>query len=481
VPHHVRRSGIVVALPAGGAHASGGAPEVVDTTTEEFPEDSLPPRALTIMFGEDATPAERRQVLDLTGGTLLATRTWFDLPQFVVGMPDTLAAEELDRMGARLDLLPQVRIVDTHARDDPRDRLGTRFTIGYSTPCRRNDGESTADTVIRRFVDSLRLPDRQAIVERVRLRERDIVVFAVSFGTGENRGDFCAHSSALGLRHGRKIGWLRFDLSGADRALDSTLARTRYVLDARADSFLFSPEFFPAIRAATNDDNYRWLEQHLMLPWLLESTAAPPSMLRRYAEASLAVPGDWLPRAVIANPNAQRDAATLTLLAFLRHGAPKEHALRALRELAPRLVRDPDAPKAALFLLAQMLDQPGDSSLADALAEHPAVRADIAILTIIAMHDRPRVAARVLALVQAPAGVKDTLARLLAWRAGWISTGDPDDSAAMRLLRNPAVRTNEGVLTVIANRRPGVGSWQAQRLLPDRVWYRGKLFARPPL
>jgi Leucine-rich repeat (LRR) protein len=89
------------------------------------------------------------------------------------------------------------------------------------------------------FVKEQNLMEPQPIRITLEIPEQDTIIFGLSFGPANDCPSGCFYSSALGLFHKGKIGWIRLDnYSSVD---PNTLAFYNFDAD---DSYLFSADFF---------------------------------------------------------------------------------------------------------------------------------------------------------------------------------------------------------------------------------------------
>ena len=213
---------------------------------------------------------------------------------------------------------------------------------------------------------------------------------------------------------------------------------------------------------------------------LFRSAHAPRAFLRRAIDRLFIVGDEETARLLVTVPAVLRAADMLTDLALLPgctrgYEDTRYRAKNGLRALALILIRDTSVSVRTLFVLAQTLDSDANGvhslnyPLAAALAEHPKVRQNPAILAILA-DPYPPLRGQAVAAVPASSQVRDILAAFL----------EPQTEAEAKrkgiiAFANPAIRTNVDALLLLANmsmsRIPDVVI-AASRLLPDTAYRR---------
>lgn len=327
-----------------------------------------------------------------------------------------------------------------------------------------------------RLIAAAGFPHLRARHGLFRQPDRGLLAFRVLYGVPRE-----VYSSATGLVFAGRAGWIALhDLEG-DSAMIARVRRDWF--EPRADDdYLFSIALADTLVALRGIHDSAVRAPILRL--VLGSPHAPSRLLVHLARSLYPQVHQPLAGLLAEAPAARSDPWVLTLLATLPNGGPPYEGARrlareALRELAPSVARDPDAHETTLFVLAQVLEpHRGDSLLIRTLADHPRVRDNLAILTVLSAHD-PETRERVLASVRAPARVKELLADYLG--GGWILQHEEDPGED--LLRDPEAMSNLDVLEVLAN-APGSSydvRWTASRRLPEHALRRWEPLYVPPV
>lgn len=330
-----------------------------------------------------------------------------------------------------------------------------------------------SNPAIDRVIATAEFPDLRAKHTPFQQPQHDLVIFRVSYGSPHNYLSGCFYSHAVGLQLGDKVGWATIRDHCETPELMARVSRDWFEPHVE-DQYLFSPQFLDTLSAHFGPGDP--LVNLVILRLVTGSPHAPRGLLIHLAEELYTRVDQPLARMLTSAPAAQTDPVVLTLLANLPSGGPpydgaRAHAREVLRRLAPALVRDSSMTERTLFVLAQVL-QPfsSDTILIREIAEHPKVRGNPAILTVLA-ENRREFRPSLLASVRASERVKRMLAEYLedgSSRSGESELGD-------RLLRDDEAGYNQDVLVVLANlflSRDQEVTWAASRRLPESALMR---------
>lgn len=291
------------------------------------------------------------------------------------------------------------------------------------------------DRLARALIDSAHLPKVRSARGVYRDRMHGLLLFDVDYGDPHDCPSGCFYDHRVGISFRGRAAWL--DGVGPSDP-------TRFTVQ-RGDSYLFSRALEDSLAV-----RFGWRSPYgNLLPFLFESSFAPRAFVRRFVDRLFVDEDQQLSRLVSGSVAVANDPVALTELALvpMRSNAlvPNRTAAKRLRSLAPMLVSDPGTPRWTLFVLAQTLDQPEDSSLARALAHHPHASDSPAILTVLAER-HPELRAAAVASVHASPRVRQILAKRFAK-----TNGTTTRAAERALLADPEIRGNEDALLVLAN------------------------------
>lgn len=332
-------------------------------------------------------------------------------------------------------------------------------------------GTSALPPDVARFVAAARLPGNIESVALVHDEARALTVFVVLV-TEQGCERSCAQYSAIGVRHGVRSGWLSHNLQYGFPTVAPRLDSARFTLSPRDDAEMFTVDFVARLRAGTARWPFvraRGLD-YLVLVSLLRTPGVPREFLLGMVQELYAEGNESLARDM-ASIREWRDPLVLAQLAVAPGGGEYFLSVRNvgsshLRGMAPQVAADPTLTAPTLFATALALDGRGDPGVAMRLADHPAARANPAILSVLQGHAL-QLAPRVLQAVRAPEAQKARLATVLD-----VGGAAPDARrrAAEALAADPAA--TEDVLLVLANRVDDAvreAAWRASRRLPEHT------------
>ena len=309
-----------------------------------------------------------------------------------------------------------------------------------------------------RFIQASRLPKVRGSRALLRMPNRDLVMFGVSYGEPHDCPAGCAYSSAIGLYYKGSVGWV---------FVEDMDERDRGEMRSRLDSFPSSALDRQILTQGFLDTLYHTAggrEADLIRDLVIRHPALPRSVLADQVERLYEAPDEGLGKLIAGLPSVRDDVDLLTLLAYLPYDGGKEAAIKRLTALIPRLVHDSSTPARTMFIVARAIQISEDTTLVRRVAEHPSVRDNTAILAALSVNHR-ELRPRMIANLHASPRVRAALAAYLA-------TGEPVGitGPGRRLLEDPEAGTNRDVLLVLAN----AGSnqeivWAASRRLPEEA------------
>lgn len=338
-------------------------------------------------------------------------------------------------------------------------------------PARTPPGTTALPPEAARFVDGAGLGAGIHSAALVHDAARGITVFTVLIPEPACMRA-CGELMAIGVRHGTRVGWLWHNLKYGIPSLAPRLDAAPFTLSARDDAELLTTAFVARLREGTR----RWPflrakgADWMVLEKLLTTPGVPRDLLLGMIRELYAEGNEDLARQMLEVRGAS-DPVVLAQLAVIPGGGDyfprfRGSARYQLRERARDLAGDPSLSAATLFAVATSLEGPASPDLARKLAEHPAARANPAILAVLHGHAGD-LAPRLLESVRAPAAQKARLATVLA--AG-SAAPDARRRAAEALAADPAAA--EDVLVVLANLAEAPlldAAWRASRRLPERT------------
>ena len=189
-----------------------------------------------------------------------------------------------------------------------------------------DDGVAPSTDPVRAFVAAADLPRTQPEVEVLRAPALDISLFRVRWGAPLACRTECYYASAVGLRHGERVGWLRAEGESGPALLHPAFDFTE------GDAPLYEPATFRLLRGAEP-----WLFHYAWLPALAADPDLPEEALLRVADELLRSVNVEAAEALLLNPAAARHPAVLRRLAALpdAYAPVRAEAARRLRPLTP--------------------------------------------------------------------------------------------------------------------------------------------------
>lgn len=184
------------------------------------------------------------------------------------------------------------------------------FLIGCDDNKNTAEVEQSDEDVITAFVESYELPVQQEASILLTNPENNVVVFSVNYGKAKDCPAGCFYSSAWGILHKQKIGWVSFSDYGD---LESPIG-DRYDLDNN-DEYLYSDEFTELL---VNSEKYFFYGLYQFVYLKVSDKDTPYETLLGYAEQveqNRNMVGIAL--GLISNHTVQNDATILTMLANL--------------------------------------------------------------------------------------------------------------------------------------------------------------------
>lgn len=310
------------------------------------------------------------------------------------------------------------------------------------------------------LVQAMQLPKLRSTGTVYTDSARALEFFLVSYGDGQDCPGGCFYSSAIGVRHGSRVGWISTDNYQKDTALDARLARASYRLTP-ADDYLLSAELAESL--ARLHLQYRYSLTETLQAISVASPRIPRERLVALIGELYGGRRDALAHQLLAAPAVRGDPALLTLLGFLPRGFDGERfaAQRLLAAQAPALLADPRTPTRTLFAMTLGGGYTErDSVMVRAIVAHPNARNSPAILAQFAWRF-PEVHPRILAALDAPPDITARLAYVLAMRDRRVR------EIARELLADPIGGRHLGLLMVLATVAPQEERWAACRRLPE--------------
>jgi hypothetical protein len=327
------------------------------------------------------------------------------------------------------------------------------------------------------FIASAHLPqvhERRAIF---RMPGRDLVLFTVTYGPPQDCGmavshdgllhahnptaigydPRCTYAGVLGLKFGRKIGWVQDKPYLGDTPERAQWRKLLFPLSSQ-DEYLLSVPFLDTLASVFGR---RGNVTQDLTSMVLAQPDVPRATLARLAESLIG--DDNIAELLLAHPTVKRDSELLLGLAHHPDRNLRRLALDALSPLAPSLVANPTTSARTLFLLATAVPLyigPSDS-LFKRIATHPNARGNLA-LQIVTHHPY-------LSLVNASPRVRTMLERCLS------SAGAEAEKGALgaQLLADPETGHNPDVLLALANGSSEMlVAWEATRRLPPTALLR---------
>ncbi len=443
-----RHSGLVV------QYQTGSRLWEIPVALENAGRESIPlPIAMEI---DSVNPIQRDRVLNafyardyfeflLWEGQEMQQPWRFDAPAGVEGPLAPGARTETRLLVVGTHLLSQ----DFRVAFDIRGARPRRPYAPYTRPADRLPKDTLSlGLQVEHFIRAADFPALRSSYPIFRQPERDLLIFGVSFGSPQDCPSGCFYSGAIGLRLGRKLGWI--DIRDYDNTpgLDTRIRRG-WFLPTVEDWYLFSRAFLDTLYVHFGE--YEFVVEQVVLPLVSGSPHAPRDLLVHLAERLYARVDQSLARLLTRAPVVQSDPEILTLLAGLPNGGPpyekaRRHALEALLRLGPELVRDPYTSERTLFLLALAPQPvPADTTLIHQLVDHPKVRSNPATLTVLLKYSQ-EAKVQLLGSLRALERVKRLLVEYLERR-----TYPDGGEFGARLLSDPEAGSNPDVLAVLAN------------------------------
>ena len=219
-----------------------------------------------------------------------------------------------------------------------------------------------------RFIQASRLPKVRGSRALLRMPNRDLVMFGVSYGEPHDCPAGCAYSSAIGLYYKGSVGWV---------FVEDMDERDRGEMRSRLDSFPSSALDRQILTQGFLDTLYHTAggrEADLIRDLVIRHPALPRSVLADQVERLYEAPDEGLRKLIARLPSVRDDVDLLTLLAYLPYDGGKEAAIKRLTALIPRLVHDSSTPARTMFIVARAIQISEDTTLVRRVAEHPSVR-----------------------------------------------------------------------------------------------------------
>ncbi|HUH13336.1 MAG TPA: hypothetical protein VMK65_09510 [Longimicrobiales bacterium] len=189
------------------------------------------------------------------------------------------------------------------------------------------DGVAPPTDPVRAFVAAADLPRPQPVEEVLRAPALDLSLFRVRWGAPLACRGACYYPSAVGLRYGERVGWLRGEAEDGPASLHPPFDF------AAGDAPLYQPATFALLRGAEP-----WLFHYAWLPALAADSDLPEEALLAVARELLLSVNLDAASALLRNPATARHPAVLRRLGTL----PDAYA--SVRVEAARLLRGPRTP-----------------------------------------------------------------------------------------------------------------------------------------